>query len=498
MLDVVHTPLYHDDISDAESSLRDNILRTPLPLFVDSNDHESPSSHDLPSSYGDPFNLMPNESDTADMMLVDNHHDVDAQPSCLSPRRPCRAMPDPAAPGPSSHVVTVRKPRTDAPWLTGNTIDTPDGVGVPRNPGANDTSSGAFNLAALSEALSTIEVAMKGNFYGPKVRKDVMHPQTGELLSRCTGQISGRALTLDQNTVSWMRRSAAQSYYANLLAVSTDMRITAAPVNQSPSRLSATTPSTSHDVNDGHRPSLAVLPANARPLPTHSHAHSQKPPPQSQSQSQPPHPHQPGVLVVNPGVSGATPYALATPLGAEASAAAETAQLPIIMFQRVPSASAPLAPRPAAAPAPRLNGNIGPRPTANAAAHAAAATAAGASSMGTAAAKGTGKGSAATGISPLTSNATGAVPIQPSAPVKDKEELQESKLEAKRIKNRLSAAKSNQKRREQLEAQKKELALLRQRVTELKSRKQRISAENDSLRTLQEKMGAESRPPVRG
>lgn len=74
----------------------------------------------------------------------------------------------------------------------------------------------------------------------------------------------------------------------------------------------------------------------------------------------------------------------------------------------------------------------------------------------------------------------GQVPI--AVGVVDEEAAKLSKLEAKRIKNRLSAARSNHKRRLQLEAQKKELALLRKRVEELKSKKQLVTAENESLK----------------
>lgn len=57
------------------------------------------------------------------------------------------------------------------------------------------------------------------------------------------------------------------------------------------------------------------------------------------------------------------------------------------------------------------------------------------------------------------------------------------KAEAKKIRNRLSAAKSNQRRRQQLEAQKKELEVLQQRVVDLKKKKELVTAENELLRS---------------
>jgi len=56
------------------------------------------------------------------------------------------------------------------------------------------------------------------------------------------------------------------------------------------------------------------------------------------------------------------------------------------------------------------------------------------------------------------------------------------KAEMKKIRNRLSAAKSNQRRRIQLEAQRKELENLQERVVELEKLKQQRSEENRQLR----------------
>lgn len=56
------------------------------------------------------------------------------------------------------------------------------------------------------------------------------------------------------------------------------------------------------------------------------------------------------------------------------------------------------------------------------------------------------------------------------------------KTEAKKIRNRLSAARSNQRRRKQLEAQKRELEILQQRVIDLKRKKESMTMENQRLR----------------
>lgn len=102
----------------------------------------------------------------------------------------------------------------------------PDGVArAPRVHGGaqhGDTSSGAFDMGALADALATMDQSVRGTFYGPKVHKDVMHPQTGELVSRCTGEVSAKMRRVDLNTWQMLKKKAVQSYYANLLPVVVD------------------------------------------------------------------------------------------------------------------------------------------------------------------------------------------------------------------------------------------------------------------------------------
>ncbi|CAN8066217.1 unnamed protein product [Agarophyton chilense] len=238
-------------------------------------------------------------------------------------------------------------------WLVSDGVSaTPDGVGVPRRPGGNDTSSGAFNMSALSDSLQSIERSLKGNFFSPKVRKDIMHPQTGELLSRSTGQLTAKLETLDAFSLKLFREIAAQSYYASVMNMSSDNRLL---------------------------PMIQPMPA-------------------SDSLSN----------------------------GGKAAHRNPIRKRPV--FKKV--APALLAPRPVAIVA-----------------------------------------APDTGIS------------DEQAAAKSKEEaVRQAKLEAKRIKNRMSAARSNQKRRAQLDAQRQELAALRQRAEELTNKKQVLMEENKALR----------------
>lgn len=244
--------------------------------------------------------------------------------------------------------------QTAGSWLvSGDEGATPDGVGIPRVPDRNDTSSGSFNMSALLDSLGAIERSMKGSFFSPKVRKDILHPQTGELLSRCTGELTSRNVDIAGQNLSLFRQVAAQTYYSSLLSVSNDTRL----------------------------------------------------------------------ITAHPPIAPAAPPAPSNPFGGELLKQTESNDA-----RKVASlAPAALAPRP-----------VAPRPT----------------------------------------------PVTSKAGDKDDEAAKEAKLEAKRIKNRMSAAKSNQKRRAQLESQRKELAVLRKRVEELKAKKQHMTEENESLRRL--------------
>ncbi|PXF47602.1 hypothetical protein BWQ96_02581 [Gracilariopsis chorda] len=237
--------------------------------------------------------------------------------------------------------------------LTDENGRTPDGVGVPRRPGGNDTSSGAFDMSSLFDSLRSIERSLKGHFFSPKVRKDIMHPQTGELISRSTGQLMAKLDTIDSRSLQLFREVAAQSYYSSVMSMSRDnLLLPLQPLISPTPMIQAVTP-----------------------IPQ---------PPRSVRQ--------------------------------------KTIQ------KRV--APAPLAPRPVS----------------------------------------------------IAAAAVAVAPDDETVKKSEEEAARQAKLEVKRIKNRMSAARSNQKRRAQLEAQRKELAALRKRVEELTSKKQVMMEENMNLR----------------
>lgn len=294
---------------------------------------------------------------------------------------------------PSTSQLELAIPSSTTPWDATNPFGTADGVGIPRRPGKNDTSSGAFSMCTLTDSLAAIERTLKGHFFGPKVRKDILHPLTGELVSRCTGEVIAKTDAVDPLSMNILRETAAQAYYSSMLSISNDARLLTAP------------------------------PQKPEPLPD----------------------------------------ALTNGLLSEEVVAIEAIRRQSFGTSPVQSQVKPISPTPPPAPMKRsAPANLAPRPAPGSVPpNGAPFVSAGASTVLT---------------SDVSSSDSGR-----SAKL-DKEAAAEAKKEAKRIKNRLSAAKSNQKRRAQLEAQKKELAVLKERVQELRSRKDHISEENEYLK----------------
>lgn len=260
-------------------------------------------------------------------------------------------------------------PEKEPSWIFSSNESTPDGVGIPRRPARNDTSSGAFDMSTLVGSLATIERSLKGSFYGPKVRKDILHPQTGELISRCTGVLSAKLDSVADGELSLLRSIAAQAYYASRMAVSNDGRLMGMSRSVSPPLMISSMSEQARSSTGEPRRKQGRLEPQIRPAPV--------------------------TLAPRPVPSIALPPGLPHP---------EVLQL------------------------------------------------------------------------------SESVAPEPNPAVMDEHAAREAKLEAKRIKNRLSAARSNQKRRAQLEAQKKELSVLKERVQELKSRQKLVIEENESLK----------------
>jgi len=107
-------------------------------------------------------------------------------------------------------------------WSFNEDGTTDDGVGVPRKPGPSPTSSGAFDMGDLANSLAKLEKHVKGSFFCLRAKSDRIDPNTGELLSRQTGQQVSAVTTLDPITTKRLRTIAAQSYYGTTLSPKID------------------------------------------------------------------------------------------------------------------------------------------------------------------------------------------------------------------------------------------------------------------------------------
>lgn len=421
---------------------------------------------------------------------------------------------------------------------------TPDGVGVPRSPGRNDTSSGAFDMGELQDALGSIELSFKGVYFSPRVRKDIMHPRTGELLSRSTGEVSAKLFRPDDVTVSMLRHIAAQSYYSNFLSVSSDTRLVAAATTRLSSQ--SFNPTLVHQQNQlqhkqqqqefyqaNHqnqtRPDSRLFTSSLQVAPYPFTATSQSPiaspfapgvqmgttSQQAPSTSQPPLQPRPQSRIPNgttfpsgpPGPTLPSSRRKSTPRKAPSPSPAPLTSTPSVVSDKTNGSDIEASPAmllSKSAPVRNLSTQklsqalafpdtgaklVLPVPAARqttsfkrqAAAPLAPRPVVTLLSMGPVSSVGAATDVAASsGISNVSGIQTTSSPMEVSVGVGDN--TRESKLEAKRIRNRLSAAKSNQKRREHLEAQKKELSQLKARVEQLRSRETHIERENEYLR----------------
>lgn len=252
---------------------------------------------------------------------------------------------------------------------------TADGVGIPRKPGPSSTSSGAFDMTSMTRALAKLERQVKGSFFCLRAKKDVIDPNTGELLNRQTGQQISNITTMGVQQSTKLRQIAAQTYYATNLSPSVDARLVSPTITSAAQNL--------------------ILPPSL--LTAISRSSTSLPSPTTSVQG--------NHLITN---------------GHQ-------------------TASAPIHPSAVRVYTNGYGTTLAPRP-----------------------------------VDSAVSNGV----------VTEKKPLDSAidKAEAKKIRNRLSAAKSNQRRRAQLEAQRKQLATLQQRVVELRKKKELMTAENGRLR----------------
>lgn len=87
-------------------------------------------------------------------------------------------------------------------------------------------SVGPFDMKDLFSALAGLEDVLEGQFYAPKLSRDVLDPSTGEILSRTSGAMTANLTKSDAYSFKVFIDATAQAYYATALAVSTDRMLT--------------------------------------------------------------------------------------------------------------------------------------------------------------------------------------------------------------------------------------------------------------------------------
>lgn len=81
-------------------------------------------------------------------------------------------------------------------------------------------------MTALKASLDDLENCLYGVYYGPNLKRDVLHPVTGEITSRATGEMTENLLPLDISTRARMRFYAAQNYFESITAPGSERWLT--------------------------------------------------------------------------------------------------------------------------------------------------------------------------------------------------------------------------------------------------------------------------------
>lgn len=122
--------------------------------------------------------------------------------------------------------TTVASPASRAttratPWEMDAFRGTRDGVGISRVPGGNSTSSGAFDLRALSGALSAMSASLRGSYKATK-RKCGTDPLTGCTVGETLMSVVATLERADESVTAKLQRQAAALYFAATMTVRSD------------------------------------------------------------------------------------------------------------------------------------------------------------------------------------------------------------------------------------------------------------------------------------
>lgn len=108
------------------------------------------------------------------------------------------------------------------PWFVDDGGVSADGMAYAGGGGECNTSSGAFARKRLEIAVRVLKNDILGKYYGPSVRMDSLHLLTGQYSSMYTGRITYKVDSVQEASLSYVRNAFAQDYYLAVLSVTAD------------------------------------------------------------------------------------------------------------------------------------------------------------------------------------------------------------------------------------------------------------------------------------
>lgn len=108
------------------------------------------------------------------------------------------------------------------PWFVDEGGVLADGMAYAGGGGECSTSSGAFAGKKLETAVRVLKNDVLGKYYGPSVRMDSLHILTGQYSSMYTGKITYKVDSLHETSLNCVRNAFAQNYYFAVLSVTAD------------------------------------------------------------------------------------------------------------------------------------------------------------------------------------------------------------------------------------------------------------------------------------
>ncbi|CAN8066214.1 unnamed protein product [Agarophyton chilense] len=184
------------------------------------------------------FNNLPNQAFTVHVAERDQTsknspqqiaHQLQAFPASIDRLLELCSTNDSMLPSSSYHSDLLSlldlDPPSQLPWIIDSASSLSDNIGIPANPGTADTSSGAFNLTAISDSIRHIENTLHGTFLGTS---EIHYPLALAFESPVKQTIVSIAAA-DSLEATLLRRYAVKVYFDATTPVISDEKYLALP-----------------------------------------------------------------------------------------------------------------------------------------------------------------------------------------------------------------------------------------------------------------------------